>query len=70
MKRTVVSSSNLASVGYDPASQSLEIEFTTGRVYEYFDVPQQTYDKLMAAESHGRYFNAYIRDNYHYTRIR
>ncbi|MBK7181096.1 MAG: KTSC domain-containing protein [Chloroflexi bacterium] len=42
MKRTAVSSSNLASVGYDPARQSLEIEFTTGRVYEYFDVPQQT----------------------------
>ncbi len=32
MKRTSVDSSNLASVGYDPKSQILEIEFNTGRV--------------------------------------
>ncbi|MCA9933042.1 MAG: KTSC domain-containing protein [Ardenticatenaceae bacterium] len=70
MKRTAVSSSNLASVGYDPESQILEIEFNSGRVYQYFDVPQDEYDGLMNADSHGRYFNQNIRDNYRYTRIR
>ena len=70
MKRTPVSSSNLASVGYDPASQILEIEFNTGTVYQYFDVPQSEYDALMAAGSHGSYFYHNIRDSYRYNRIR
>ncbi len=71
MKRTTVNSSNLASVGYDPNSQVLEIEFNTGRVYQYFDVPQQEYDGLMNANSHGSYFYHNIRNGgYRYTRIR
>lgn len=39
MKRIPVSSSNLASVGYDETSQTLEIGFLHGGVYQYFDVP-------------------------------
>ncbi len=70
MQRTPVDSSNLASVGYDPATQTLEIEFQNGRIYQYFHVLQAEYDELMAASSHGRYFNAYIRDLYPYARIR
>lgn len=38
MKRIPVSSSNLASVGYDEISQALEIEFLHGGVYQYFGV--------------------------------
>ncbi len=70
MQRTPVSSSNLRSVGYDPASQTLEIEFQNGRIYQYFNVPQSVYDALMAAESHGRYFLAHIRGVYPYRRVR
>lgn len=70
MKRTAVDSSNLASVGYEPVSQILEVEFNSGTVYQYFDVPQSEYDDLMAADSHGRYFNQNIRDVYRYNRIR
>ena len=70
MKRTKVDSSNLASVGYDPAKQILEIEFNHGGIYQYFDVPLDEYDGLMAADSHGSYFYHNIRDVYDYVKIK
>lgn len=69
MKRTPVSSSNLKSVGYDPITTTLEIEFLSGRVYQYYGVSQLVYNQLMAASSHGSFFNAYIRDNYRYRQL-
>ena len=36
---TLVRSSALRSVGYDQEQRVLEIEFTNGAVYRYFDVP-------------------------------
>lgn len=71
MNRTPVSSSNLASVGYDAAQRILEIEFLTGSVYQYLNVPQSVYAGLMAAESHGRYFDANVKKaGYSYQQIR
>lgn len=70
MQRTPVSSSNLRSVGYDPATRTLEIEFINGRIYQYSGVPQNVYEALMAAESHGRYFNGHIRGAFPYRQVR
>ena len=69
MERTPVSSSNLASVGYQPASLTLEVEFVKGSVYQYFDVPEFEWRGLMQAGSHGTYFNANIKDRYRFTRL-
>ncbi len=69
MRRLAVTSAVLRSVGYDPDRRILEVEFTSGHVYEYHDVPPEVYEDLMAAESHGRYFNAKIRDGYRYRRL-
>ena len=70
MKRTPVSSSNLASVGYDSASRTLEIEFNNGYVYRYNDVSESVHRDLMSASSHGRYFNANIKGAYPYYKAR
>lgn len=64
MRRDHVQSSNLHSVGYDPEGKTLEIEFRSGAVYQYKDVPLNIYRALMAASSKGKYFNSYIRDSY------
>jgi hypothetical protein len=48
-KRESVSSSNLASIGYDAENEILEIEFNHGGVYQYFDVPENVYVELMEA---------------------
>lgn len=69
MRRTPVSSEAIASVGYDPTRQLLEIEFTGGGVYLYARVPPTVYEQLMSAESRGRYFMANIRNVYRYRRL-
>ncbi len=61
MDRVPVSSSNIASVGYDADKQILEIGFLNGSVYQYFGVPENIFAGLMSASSHGRYFDAYIK---------
>lgn len=69
MQRIPVASSDLRAVGYDPASQTLEIEFHSGGIYQYYGVPQAIYHALMAAGSHGSYFHAHIKDHYAWRRV-
>ena len=69
MERKSVSSSLVESVGHDPAEDILEVELQNGSVYQYRDVPEETYEEFLAADSLGRYFNYHIRDR-SYVRIR
>jgi hypothetical protein len=70
IKRTQVQSSNLRSVGYDPSSKVLEVEFKSLEVYQYFDVPRSVYDGLMNADSHGTYLNQYVKEaRYRYKKM-
>lgn len=61
MERQSVESSNLASIGYDAENEILEVEFKHGGVYQYFDVPENVYEELMDADSHGQYFDRNIK---------
>jgi len=70
MDRTPVSSSNLRSVGYNQDNQILEIEFNSGGVYRYFNVPANIHAGLMNASSHGKYFHSNIKDVYQYEQVR
>lgn len=67
--RTTVVSSNILSVGYDDNTETLEVEFVHGGVYQYYGVPETVYRELMQAPSKGQYLNAYIKDRYPYSRV-
>ncbi|WP_315774309.1 MULTISPECIES: KTSC domain-containing protein [unclassified Bradyrhizobium] len=69
MKRDAVSSSNIAEVGYDATSRTLEVLFKTGAVYQYFDVPEQIYDELMRSSSVGGFLNSSVKGQYRYARL-
>lgn len=62
MQRIPVSSSDLRSVGYDSSSKILEIEFLSGGIYQYKNVPNSVYDGLMKEFSHGKYYHAFIKN--------
>ena len=62
-----VSSSNLASVGYE--NGILHIVFRGGELYEYRGVPATIYQGLMSAASHGEYFHRHIKGVYPYHRL-
>lgn len=64
MNRTPVRSGNVRSVSYDSGSRMLEVEFHTGRIYQYSGVPESVYQGLMRAASKGSYFHDHIRDRY------
>lgn len=64
MDRTPVRSSNIRSVGYDPASRTLEVEFHSDGLYQYSDVPETIYQGFMRAASKGSYFHDHIKGRY------
>ena len=70
MRRKRVDSSVIAEVGYDDERALLEVEFKTGRVYHYLDVPPEVFEELIAADSVGGYFNEQIRRGYAAVRVR
>ena len=57
------------SVGYDSQTQTLEVEFLSGWVYQYYGVPAHVRDRMMEAPSKGRFLNMHIRDSYPYSRV-
>jgi hypothetical protein len=70
MYRTQVNSSNIQSIGYDTTSAILEVEFTSGDIYQYFDVPAYLYQQFLNSSSHGQFLNDNIRYNYRYQKTK
>ena len=69
MVRNPVDSSNITSIGYDKDSNTLEIEFHSGAVYQYFDVPEPIYQGIMGADSKGKYFAQHIKGYYRFVKV-
>lgn len=64
MDRTSVTSSNIASVGYDTVTWVLEVEFKNGGVYHYAFVPPERYASLLRANSLGSFLHTEIKPNH------
>jgi len=70
MIRYPVSSSDVASVGYDASTSTLEVEFQSGGIYQYFGVPERHFLALTnGSGSVGKYLNAQIKGRYRYQRV-
>jgi hypothetical protein len=69
MDRNYVTSSNVRSIGYDPTSGTLEVEFNNSFVYQYYGVPTHVYEALMAAPSKGQFINSQIKNMYGFSRV-
>lgn len=48
----------------------LQVKFTTGGIYQYFNVPESVYMEMMFAQSQGRFFHENINGKYPYGVIR
>lgn len=69
MLRDSVASTSIASIGYDEAAQTLEIEFTNGTVYQYYNVGSALFEQFKMAGSKGQFLNSYIKNAYPYSRV-
>ena len=70
MDRDSVDSSMIASIGYLQSSGTVEVEFrANGQVWQYYDVPEITYNEVRSAGSLGKAFNAMIKDHFKGARV-
>ena len=70
MDRDPVDSSMITSIGYDQSSGTVEVEFrSSGQVWQYYDVPESTYNDVRAAGSLGKAFNAMIKNQFREARV-
>ena len=69
MERVYVESEAMKWVAYNASSRRLEIGFPDGRIYEYFDVPENVCLELTTSDSVGKYFIANVRKAYRYNQI-
>jgi len=68
MHRSHVTSTAISSVGYDDRSAVLEVEFASGAVYDYLNVPKKVYRALLKAPSKGSFVSRRVRDRYPFVR--
>lgn len=70
MKKYPVESEAMTSVGYDHEARILEIQFKNGgAIRQFYNVPAEVFDDMMAAESQGEFFNTEINGKYSEKRI-
>ncbi len=64
-----VRSRDLALIGYDNMTSILEVVFRAGGVYRYQGVPENVYQGLMSAPSHGTFFQRHIKAQYPFVKV-
>lgn len=75
MKLVTVESSNISQIGFEEGKSIslnqnpvniLRIVFTTGMIYDYYNVEKETFESLLDAKSVGSYFHKFIKNQYTY----
>ncbi len=67
-----VNSSQINAIGHDSATNKLRIEFKTGSLYEYDNVPPDLFAEFAKAPSTGSFFYKHIKpfaDKFPYVRL-
>jgi len=54
----------IESTEYDDETHILEVTFNNNDVYAYYNVPESEYDAMIEADSIGKFFNQYIKNDY------
>jgi hypothetical protein len=64
-----VISSNISSAGFDAATGTMRVAFTSGGVYEAPSITQSDFDAFMAAKSKGVHFNKVMKRAFTWSKI-
>jgi len=63
-------SSVVFAMNYNASTSTLTIEYVSGSVYEYKNVPEYVYEEMKKAKSKGKFLNQKIKDKYLYEKIK
>jgi len=70
IKLNEVESSMISAIGYDEKQQHLYVQFKTGDIYRYKEVPIGIYQKLSVAPSKGQFLSAFVvKAGYEYEKL-
>lgn len=64
-----IKSTNIKKAGYNPETEVLTIIFKTGKVYEYLEVPEKTWDNFLDNKSAGSFFHKEIKNAYEFMEV-
>jgi Zn-dependent M32 family carboxypeptidase len=78
MELKKVQSSNIEQIGYEEKYKitlnkevsRLRIVFTSGGIYDYYNIPKEVYEEFLNAKSIGKYFWANIKNKYDYEKVK
>jgi hypothetical protein len=67
---TAVTSSQIAAIGHDPATNTLRVQFKgSGSVYDYANVPADVHQAFGKAESLGKFLGSHIKGKYEFKKL-
>jgi hypothetical protein len=69
IERQPVVSSDIAAIGYDAGTETLEIEFKATGVYRYFSVPATVAEEFQHTPSPGKFFLQHIKGKYAWEKV-
>lgn len=69
MHRIPVPSTGITQVGYQEDSETLEIKFEHGGVYQFFNVPSNVFAEFMSASSKEGYYHSKIGQRFPCSRV-
>ena len=65
-----VDSSVIDNIAYNPQGKILTVDFNSGTIYQYYNVPESVYEAFLAASSKGEFLNNTIKQRFFpYVRI-
>ena len=64
MNRTIIESSMIRSIGHDADNATLELEFNSGAIWQYYDFPESIWYAFEGADSKGKFFHQEIKNQY------
>ena len=68
MRKMTVNSTAISSLGFNTDS-TLEVRFTSGGTYRFFDVPQTTVEQMLSSDTIGGFFAANISGKFRSRRV-
>jgi hypothetical protein len=62
-------SSNISLISYDASTETLQITFHNGSVYQYFDVPSNKWEEFKHADSKGKFLHQQIKNQHRFVKM-
>ena len=78
MDLIAVQSSNIAQIGFESGQTNslnakptniLRIVFTSGAIFDYYNVEKEDYKRFLDAKSKGQFFHKFIKNVYSYEKV-